>query len=191
MRRDKAFIRIAILLAALFGSANVFAGNADINLPSLQNVSFLNGNLPAHAILLFGLAVCVVGALFGIFQYKQTRALPVHKSMGDVSNIIWETCKTYLLQQGKFLAALWILIAFCMIYYFWELQGNAVGAVLVILASSILGILGSYGVAWFGIRINTTANSRAAFSALKGDALKTLFIPLQAGMSIGLSLIHI
>jgi K(+)-stimulated pyrophosphate-energized sodium pump len=189
MRRDKAFIRIAILLAALFGSANVFAGNADINLPSLQNVSFLNGNLPAHAILLFGLAVCVVGALFGIFQYKQTRALPVHKSMGDVSNIIWETCKTYLLQQGKFLAALWILIAFCMIYYFWELQGNAVGAVLVILASSILGILGSYGVAWFGIRINTTANSRAAFSALKGDALKTLFIPLQAGMSIGLLLV--
>jgi K(+)-stimulated pyrophosphate-energized sodium pump len=122
-------------------------------------------------------------------QYKQTRALPVHKSMGDVSNIIWETCKTYLFQQGKFLAALWILIAVCMIYYFKGLQDKPLGAVLVILASSIVGILGSYGVAWFGIRINTTANSRAAFASLKGDSLKTLFIPLQAGMSIGLLLV--
>ncbi|HEY5043453.1 MAG TPA: sodium-translocating pyrophosphatase, partial [Verrucomicrobiae bacterium] len=114
---------------------------------------------------------------------------PVHQSMRAVSHIIWETCKTYLWQQGKFLLALWILIAVCMVYYFWELQGKAAGAVLVILASSIFGILGSYGVAWFGIRINTTANSRAAFASLKGNPLKTLFIPLQAGMSIGLLLV--
>ncbi len=109
--------------------------------------------------------------------------------MGDVSNIIWETCKTYLWQQGKFLATLWILIAVCMIYYFKCLQEKDFGSVAVILASSILGILGSYGVAWFGIRINTTANSRAAFASLKGNSLKTLFIPLQAGMSIGLLLV--
>src|SRR5271170_2649204 len=179
------------VLFAMFCGANAFASESDINLPSLNDsgVSFFNGGLSAHAILYFGLAVCVIGALFGIFQYKQTRALPVHKTMGDVSNIIWETCKTYLLQQGKFLVALWILIAACMIYYFWELQGKAVGSVLIILAASILGILGSYGVAWFGIRINTTANSRAAFAALKGNSLKTLFIPLQAGMSIGLLLV--
>src|SRR3954470_23974726 len=81
---------------------NAFAGDADINLPSLQDVSFFNGSLSGHAILYFGLVVCVIGALFGIVQYKQTRALPVHKLMRDVSNIIWETCKTYLLQQGKF-----------------------------------------------------------------------------------------
>jgi len=189
MGSNKIFFRIAMLLAVLFCTANAFAGDADINLPSLQEVSFLGGSLSGHAILYLGLVVCAIGAAFGWLQYKQTRALPVHKSMGDVSHIIWETCKTYLLQQGKFLAALWILIAICMIYYFWELQGKSVSNVLIILGASILGILGSYGVAWFGIRINTTANSRAAFAALKGNSLKTLFIPLQAGMSIGLLLV--
>jgi K(+)-stimulated pyrophosphate-energized sodium pump len=168
---------------------NAFAGDADINLPSLQDVSFFGGGLGAHSILYAGLIICAIGAAFGLWQYKQTRALQVHKSMGDVSNIIWETCKTYLFQQGKFLAALWILIAVCMIYYFKGLQEKPLASVLVILASSILGILGSYGVAWFGIRINTTANSRAAFASLKGNSLKTLFIPLQAGMSIGLLLV--
>ncbi len=183
------------LLIAAFAASNVFAGDvssgsdADINLPQLEDVSFWSGQLASHAILYFGLAVCAIGAVFGFFQYLQTRNLPVHRSMQDVSNIIWETCKTYLLQQGKFLAALWCLIAVCMIYYFWELQGKSAGPVAVILCSSILGILGSYAVAWFGIRINTTANSRAAFAALKGNSLKTLFIPLQAGMSIGLLLV--
>jgi K(+)-stimulated pyrophosphate-energized sodium pump len=189
MRRNKSFLRAGILLAALFCASNAFAGDADINLPSLQDVSFLGGGLSGRAILFAGLIICVIGAAFGILQYKQTRALQVHKSMGDVSNIIWETCKTYLWQQGKFLATLWILIAVCMIYYFKFLQEKDFGSVAVILASSILGILGSYGVAWFGIRINTTANSRAAFAALKGNSLKTLFIPLQAGMSIGLLLV--
>ncbi|MGH7951587.1 MAG: sodium-translocating pyrophosphatase [Limisphaerales bacterium] len=186
---QKKIILAAALLTTLFCATNSFAGEADINLPSLQDVSFFSGGLSARAVLYFGLIVCAIGGAFGLLQYKQTRALPVHKTMRDVSNIIWETCKTYLLQQGKFLAALWILIALCMIFYFWRLQGDAVGNVLIILAASILGILGSYGVAWFGIRINTTANSRAAFSALKGDSLKTLFIPLKAGMSIGLLLV--
>src|SRR6267142_3125329 len=189
MGRIKFVIRATVLLATLFCSANAFAGDADINLPSLTDVSFYQGKVSGHGILCLGLAICAVGAAFGLLQYKQTRALPVHKSMGDVSNIIWETCKTYLFQQGKFLAALWILIAVCMVYYFKCLQEKTVGSVLIILASSILGILGSYGVAWFGIRINTTANSRAAFAALKGNSLKTLFIPLQSGMSIGLLLV--
>src|SRR5450432_2743094 len=185
----KKTIGVITLLLALSGAIHAFAGDADINLPPLQEVSFFGGTLSGHCILYFGLVVCAIGAAFGIFQYRQTRALPVHKSMGDVSHIIWETCKTYLLQQGKFLAALWILIAICMFYYFKCLQDKSAGNVLIILASSILGILGSYGVAWFGIRINTTANSRAAFSALKGDALNTLFIPLRSGMSIGLLLV--
>ena len=182
-------MRGGILLTALLASTNAFAGDADINLPGLSDVSFYQGAVSSHAILYLGLVICAVGAAFGLLQYKQTRALPVHKSMGDVSNIIWETCKTYLFQQGKFLAALWILIALCMVYYFKGLQNKPLHAVLLILGSSVLGILGSYGVAWFGIRINTTANSRAAFASLKGDSLKTLFIPLQAGMSIGLLLV--
>jgi K(+)-stimulated pyrophosphate-energized sodium pump len=189
MKKIKSLVRGAVSLAVLFGAADAFAGEADINLPSLAGVKYLGGSLTGSAILYFGLVVCVIGALFGLMQYKQTRRLPVHKAMGDVSHIIWETCKTYLFQQGKFLLGLWILIALCMIYYFIGLQGKTVGNVLIVLACSVLGILGSYGVAWFGIRINTTANSRAAFSALKGDALKTLFIPLRSGMSIGLLLV--
>ena len=111
--------------------------------------------------------------------------------MADVSQIIWETCKTYLFQQGKFLAALWVLIAACMAYYFGVLSHAPVSEVVIILLASILGILGSYGVAWFGIRINTVANSRAAFSALKGNPLATLAIPLKSGMSVGLLLVAI
>ena len=178
-----------LLPILFFAATNAFAGDADINLPSLDQVSFYNGTLGSHAILYLGLVICAVGAVFGWMEYRNTRALPVHKSMRDVSHIIWETCKTYLFQQGKFLAALWMLIAACMIYYFGHLQGKATAPVLVILASSVLGILGSYGVAWFGIRINTIANSRTAFSSLRGNPLNTLFIPLQAGMSIGLLLV--
>jgi len=189
MAGKKNLLRGGILLTALFCSVNAFAGDADINLPPLDGVSFYQGGVSSHDILYLGLVICLVGAVFGFYEYAKTRALPVHQSMRAVSHIIWETCKTYLWQQGKFLLALWILIAVCMVYYFWELQGKAAGAVLVILGSSVFGILGSYGVAWFGIRINTTANSRAAFASLKGNPLKTLFIPLQAGMSIGLLLV--
>ena len=178
-----------LLPAFLLAASSAVAGDADINLPSLDKVSFYNGALGSHAILYLGLLICAVGAAFGLMEYKNTKALPVHKSMRDVSHIIWETCKTYLWQQGKFLAALWLLIASCMIYYFGHLQGKATGSVIIILASSVLGILGSYSVAWFGIRINTIANSRAAFSSLRGNPLNTLFIPLQAGMSIGLLLV--
>jgi K(+)-stimulated pyrophosphate-energized sodium pump len=182
-------LRGAILLAALLGGTRAFAGEADIQLPLLNQVDFFHGTVTSREILLFGLFVCAVGAAFGLWEYFRTRALPVHRCMGAVSHIIWETCKTYLLQQGKFLAVLWVLIAACMIFYFSILQDKPFSQVLVILVCSIFGILGSYSVAWFGIRINTFANSRAAFAALRGSPLKTLFIPLQAGMSIGLLLI--
>jgi K(+)-stimulated pyrophosphate-energized sodium pump len=177
------------VLAALFAAANAFAGDADINLPDLTQVTFPGVGWGGHALLYLGLAICGVGALFGFWEYGRCRALPVHKAMSSVSNMIWETCKTYLWQQGKFLVLLWALIAACIVYYFYFLQEKSIGAVLVILASSVLGILGSYGVAWFGIRINTYANSRAAFASLRGNSLQTLMIPLRSGMSIGLLLV--
>jgi K(+)-stimulated pyrophosphate-energized sodium pump len=167
------------------------ASESDIHIPDLNAVSFMGGSLTGSAVLLTGLAVCVIGMVFGWIQYIQTRNLPVHSSMASVSNMIWETCKTYLAQQGKFLVVLWVLIAVCMTYYFSALSGQSTGHVIVILLASVLGILGSYGVAWFGIRINTVANSRTAFSSLKGNALATLLIPLKSGMSIGLLLVAI
>src|SRR5204863_2901908 len=149
------------------------------------------GGVSGAMLMNLGLVICVIGAAFGVVQYLQTKALPVHDSMAKVSNTIWETCKTYLFTQGKFLAILWVLIAACMIYYFMVLQHNSIGRVIVILLASILGILGSYGVAWFGIRINTVSNSRTAFSALQGNPLATLGIPLRSGMSVGLLLVAV
>jgi len=170
-------------------ATNVRASEADIRIPDLKAITFFDGALSGTAILMMGLVVCALGVIYGWVQYIQTRNLPVHSSMAAVSQVIWETCKTYLFQQGKFLAMLWLLIAVCMGYYFGVLSHMSVGHVGVILAASVLGILGSYGVAWFGIRINTVANSRTAFSALKGNPLATLLIPLKSGMSVGLLLV--
>ena len=180
-----------VLLATFLASVPALAGEADINLPDLGKVSFqLFGNtVSGYALMYFGIVVCALGTLYGWLQYQQTKALQVHQTMHEVSDIIWQTCKAYLFQQGKFLSILWVLIAGCIFYYFMMLQHKPAGDVIVILLCSILGILGSYGVAWFGIRINTVANSRAAFSALKGNALNTLMIPLQSGMSVGLLLV--
>ena len=168
-----------------------FAGEADIKLPDLSQVSFIGGSLGGLTILNLGLIICAIGMVFGWRQYLQTKNLPAHQAMLDVSNTIWETCKTYLLQQGKFLAGLWILIAICIVYYFMGLQGNSIGAVFMILFCSVMGILGSYGVAWFGIRINTVANSRAAFASLSGNPLSMVNICLRSGMSVGLLLVSI
>jgi K(+)-stimulated pyrophosphate-energized sodium pump len=202
MQKSKSLLRSGIVLATLFGAANAFAGDADINLPDLTKVTFPGVGLSGTALLYLGLAICAVGALVGCWEFVRCRALPVHKAMSSVSNMIWETCKTYLAQQGKFIMLLWVLIAACMIYYFGFLvehvdpvtklplsTGQVVFNVVVILASSVLGILGSYGVAWFGIRINTYANSRAAFASLRGNSYETLMIPLRSGMSIGLLLV--
>jgi K(+)-stimulated pyrophosphate-energized sodium pump len=184
--------QVGVMAAALSASAvPAFASEADIRIPDLTSVTFFGGSLTGTGILMIGLAVCVVATIYGWTQYLQTKRLPVHASMSAVSQIIWETCKTYLFQQGKFLAALWVLIAACMIYYFGTLSHMSALHVVAILLASVLGILGSYGVAWFGIRINTVANSRAAFSALKGNPLATLLIPLKSGMSVGLLLVAI
>jgi K(+)-stimulated pyrophosphate-energized sodium pump len=175
---------------ALAAAPSLRASEADIKIPDLSQVVFPGlGGVSGLALMYVGLAICLIGSLFGLVQYEQTKALPVHAAMRDVSNTIWETCKTYLFTQGRFLSVLWVLIAAAMIYYFGILSHMTVGQVVVILLSSVLGILGSYGVAWFGIRINTVANSRTAFSALQGKALATLGIPLRSGMSVGLLLV--
>ncbi|MGA2240785.1 MAG: sodium-translocating pyrophosphatase [Verrucomicrobiota bacterium] len=181
----------ALAAFCLFGLAtNVFAGEADIKIPDLTQVKFDGlGGVSGVTLMYVGIFLCFVGALFGLVQYKQTKALPVHSCMSNVSHTIWETCKTYLFQQGKFLVILWVLIAACMLFYFKVLEEKSIRDVAVILAASILGILGSYGVAWFGIRINTVANSRTSFSALKGNPFATLGIPLRSGMSVGLLLV--
>ncbi|MEO5961269.1 MAG: sodium-translocating pyrophosphatase, partial [Opitutaceae bacterium] len=184
-------LKLGAAALTLVSSSAVHASEADIRIPDLRTVSFLNDSLSGMNVLMIGLVVCALGVVYGWMQYLQTKNLQVHKSMADVSQIIWETCKTYLWQQGKFLAVLWLLIAACMVYYFGFLSHNTAGHVVIILAASVLGILGSYGVAWFGIRINTVANSRAAFSALKGNPLATLLIPLKSGMSVGLLLVAI
>ncbi|MFA6172304.1 MAG: sodium-translocating pyrophosphatase [Kiritimatiellales bacterium] len=168
------------------------ASEADLKLPDLGAVTFSAlGGISGTHLMMIGIGVCFLGLAFGLFQYVKTEKLPVHKSMSDVSQIIWETCKSYLAQQGKFLALLWVLIGACMLYYFLILQHMPASHVMLILAASILGILGSYGVAWFGMRINTFANSRSAFASLRGTPWDALAIPMRSGMSVGLLLITV
>ncbi len=192
MTNTKRLLTGGLLLAAFGAVPSLMASEADIKIPDLTGVRFAGlGGVSGSTLMYLGILICAIGAIFGLVQYLQTKALPVHASMGNVSNTIWETCKTYLFTQGKFLAILWLLIAGCMIYYFMGLQHDSFGKVIIILLCSILGMLGSYGVAWFGIRINTTSNSRTAFSALKGNPLATLGIPLGSGMSVGLLLVAV
>ncbi len=184
---------LGLIAAALMGATgSLHAGEADLKIPGLEQVTFDGlGGMGGVTLMYLGIVMCAVGAFFGLVQYRQTKNLPVHESMSSVSHMIWETCKTYLSQQGKFLVVLWLLIASCILFYFRFLEHKNFGDIAVILLASVLGILGSYGVAWFGIRINTQANSRTAFSALQGNPLKTLSIPLQSGMSIGLLLVSV
>jgi K(+)-stimulated pyrophosphate-energized sodium pump len=192
MNTNKKEMVLAVLAATVGFTPKAFGGEADIKIPDLTQVRFEGlGGVSGTTLMYMGLVVCLVGAIFGLVQYFQTKSLPVHESMARVSEAIWETCKTYLSTQGKFLSGLWLLIAACMVYYFLGLQHQPIGHVGLILLCSILGVLGSYGVAWFGIRINTVANSRTAFSALRGNPLKTLSIPLRSGMSVGLLLVAV
>ena len=162
---------------------------ADLVLPDLGSVDFMGIN--GRTLLMFGLFICVLGLLFGVMMYAQLKALPVHRSMREISELIYETCKTYLVTQGKFILRLEVLIGIIMIVYFGVLRGFDATRVTIILVASLVGIAGSYGVAWFGIRINTFANSRTAFASLKGKPFPTYSIPLKAGMSIGMLLISI
>src|SRR5438552_3441637 len=191
------FGAVAVLtsLGAASALADEAGGEASLKLPDLSQVSFLG--IDGHKLLLFGIVICIFGLGFGLAIYSRLKNMPVHKSMRDISELIYETCKTYLRTQAKFIAYLWLFIAAVIVVYFGVLEkdsaGNhvAIGKVAVIVFFSVVGILGSALVAFFGIRINTFANSRTAFAALKGKPYPCYAIPLQAGMSIGTLLISI
>jgi K(+)-stimulated pyrophosphate-energized sodium pump len=170
-------------------------GEAALKLPDLSSVSFLNNAIDGHKLLLIGLLFCVFGLGFGMAIFMRLKNLPVHRSMREISELIYETCKTYLITQGKFLMLLWVFIAIIISIYFGWLKpvpGKPVALTLpIILLFSLVGIAGSYGVAWFGIRVNTFANSRTAFASLPGKPYPVYQIPLEAGMSIGMMLISV
>lgn len=175
-----------LALFSSFFAVSAFAGEADLKIPSLDlNFDIFHRSMSGQTLLTICLGVAIAGILFGLVEYVRVRNLPVHKSLSDISELIYETCKTYMITQGKFLIVLEAIIAACIVYYFGFLQGLVASKVLVIIGWSILGILGSFGVAWFGMRINNFANSRTAFSSLTGKPYNVMAIPLQSGMSIG------
>ena len=193
----RVFTILFVLIGVAIGAPATFAategGEASLKLPDLSQVKFLG--LDGHTLLLVGLVFCGLGLLFGLLIYMQLQNLPVHRSMKEISELIYETCKTYLITQGKFIMLLWIFIAIIVIAYFGILRpvpGHPVAlTVPMILFFSLVGIAGSYGVAWFGIRVNTFANSRTAFASLEGKPYPISAIPLKAGMSIGMLLISV
>ena len=199
-RNNPAKFLIAGLSILMLNASRAFAqpseaagGEANLQLPDLSSVSFLG--MDGHKLLTIGLIFCAFGLVFGLAICLQLKKMPVHKSMGDISDLIYETCKTYLVTQGKFLMILWAFIAVVILAYFgWlaPVPGKPVAVTLpVILLFSVIGIIGSYGVAWFGIRVNTYANSRTAFAGLRGKPYPIYAIPLKAGMSIGMMLISV
>ncbi|HEU4934656.1 MAG TPA: sodium/proton-translocating pyrophosphatase, partial [Pyrinomonadaceae bacterium] len=191
--------RVAIIIAATvttlafalptYAQSHV-GGEASLELPDLTQVTFLNG-ISGHNLLLFGIIICVLGLGFGLAIYMNLQRLPVHRAMREISELIYATCKTYLTTQGKFILILEAFIAVVIILYFGVLSGMEPFRVAIILAFSLIGIAGSYGVAWFGIRVNTFANSRTAFASLEGKPFPLYAIPLKAGMSIGMMLISV
>jgi len=182
-RNNKRWILgVSILtVISMLWAAPLLASEAELEIPVLTEGQ--------NTVLMIGLLICALGMAFGAYEYVKVKKFPAHKSMLDVADIIFQTCKTYLIQQGKLLIILEIFIGICIAYYFGFLQHTPVEGVLIILAWSVVGILGSYGVAWFGIRMNTLANSRMAFASLEGKPIKLLDIPLRAGMSIGVLLV--
>jgi K(+)-stimulated pyrophosphate-energized sodium pump len=164
-------------------------GEANLVIPNLNSVTFLG--VPGGTLLIGGLAVCALGLLFGLAIYTRLKNMAVHESMRAVSELIYETCKTYLVTQGKFILILEFFIGIVIALYFGVLQHFSIDKVAIILAFSLIGIAGSYGVAWFGIRVNTFANSRTSFAALRGKPYPCYAIPLSAGMSIGMLLISV
>jgi K(+)-stimulated pyrophosphate-energized sodium pump len=176
---------------ALAQSPSEAGGEASLKLPDLSSVSFLNGAIDGHRLLLIGILFCFFGLGFGMVIYRRLKNLPVHRSMREISELIYETCKTYLVTQGKFILLLWAFIAVIIVLYFGLLEHMEAMRVGIILLFSLVGIAGSYGVAWFGIRVNTFANSRTAFASLPGKPFPVYQIPLEAGMSIGMMLISV
>ncbi|HUK24902.1 MAG TPA: sodium-translocating pyrophosphatase [Terriglobales bacterium] len=192
---------VAISMAILvLGATTAFAqssaeggGEANLKLPDLTSVLFLG--VDGHRLLMIGIFFCIFGLGFGLAIYTRLKNLPVHRAMRDISELIYETCKTYVITQGKFLLLLWVFVAVAIVLYFGVLApvpGKPVGVTLpIIVLFSIIGMAGSYGVAWFGIRVNTFANSRTAFAGLRGKPYPIYQIPLEAGMSIGMMLISV
>jgi K(+)-stimulated pyrophosphate-energized sodium pump len=176
-----------------YGQTEQAAGEASLKVPDLSTVNFLGMN--GHALLSIGLLFCAGGLLFGMVIFVQLKNLPVHRTMREMSELIYETCKTYLITQGKFILLLWVFIAVIIALYFGYLApvpGKSIAVTLpIILLFSLVGIAGSYGVAWFGIRVNTFANSRTAFAGLRGKPYPVFAIPLKSGMSIGMMLISV
>lgn len=183
--------KLSLLLSTLLLPLLTFAGEADMILPDLRSVTFFNGTLSGWSLLMWGGIIVLIGLFFGLYQAFRIKSIPTHKKMASVAEVIYTTCKTYLLQQGRFLLILFAIIAAIIIFYFGVLSGKTFGQVSRILLWTILGILGSYAVAWFGIRINTLANSRTSFASLIGKPWNVVRIPLQSGMSVGLLLITI
>ncbi len=178
---------LLLAVLALSGATTARADESELILPDLASVMFLG--MTGRALLMLGLIVCVLGLVFGLVMYGKLKNLPVHRAMREVSELIYETCKTYLVTQGKFILVLELFIGSILVVYFGGLRHMEPLKVAVILIASLVGIAGSYGVAWFGIRINTFANSRTAFASLRGKPFPTYAIPLAAGMSIGTMLI--
>lgn len=189
-RRKLTVLGLMAFIFAILTAMPASASEAELVLPDLGSVSFLGG-INGHNLLLGGLVVCVLGMLFGLWMYTQLKNMPVHRSMRDISELIFETCKTYLATQGKFILLLEIFIGAVMVFYFGWLRHFDAAKVITILIFSLIGIAGSYGVAWFGIRVNTFANSRSAFASLRGKPFPTYAIPLKAGISIGTLLISV
>src|SRR5271165_5961694 len=195
------FLSKTLALATLLtvGAASALAqpsgestgGEASLKLPDLSSVSFLNGAIDGHRLLMIGILFCIFGLGFGMVIFMRLKNLPVHSSMREISELIYETCKTYLVTQGKFILFLWAFIAVIILLYFGMLEHMEAMRVAIILGFSLVGIGGSYGVAWFGIRVNTFANSRTAFASLPGKPFPVYQIPLEAGMSIGMMLISV
>jgi len=189
MKNCKPILWSAFLL--LWMSARAFAGEADLAIPDLDTKVFFGNRVSGWYLLLYG-AMVITGTLgISLYLRGQIKKLPAHKSMLDIAEIIFQTCKTYLIQQGKFLAMLFLLIGGAMAYYFLALQGATINTLLLVLLFSVVGIVGSYWVAWYGIRVNTYANCRTAFASLRGEPWDVVNIPLRAGMSIGLFLISL
>jgi len=189
-RKFLGVLAMTLLCAATAAAAPSEAGGeASLKLPDLSQVDFQG--VDGHRLLTYGILFCIFGLGFGLFIYSSLKKMPVHRSMREISELIYETCKTYLITQGKFLLLLEVFIAIIIVLYFGILLRFEAVRVAIILLFSLVGIGGSYGVAWFGIRVNTFANSRTAFAGLRGRPFPIYHTPLEAGMSIGMMLISV
>lgn len=178
---------VLVMLALMQGA---YASEIDLKIPSLDvGYNIWGYAITGSQILMYGIGICVLGMIFGFYEFIRIKKMPAHESMLNISNLIYETCKTYMKQQAKLLLLLEVFIAACIFYYFFYLNATPLPKVMTILGWSVLGILGSFAVAWFGMRINTYANSRTAFLSLKANPWSVMSLPLRSGMSIGVLLI--